>query len=175
MHEFVREVRADDGITLPSGYFILKGAWMCAGAFGLHHDSRFYPKPEEYDPFRFAKKQDDELTEADKEDLTEKASIYRKNQALITTSDIFLSFGYRKHAWFVLHRCRVFIIDLINVLMASSPGRWLAAHQLKLMLAYVTINYDIQHMAQRASNYVLGDAIIPSDTAIMIVRRRKHT
>ena len=59
--------------------------------------------------------------------------------------------------------------------MASSPGRWLAAHQLKLMLAYVTINYDIQHKAQRPSNYVLRDAIIPSDTATMIVRRRKHT
>ena len=59
--------------------------------------------------------------------------------------------------------------------MASSPGRWLAAHQLKLMLAYVTMNYDIQHIAQRPSNYVFGGAIIPSDTATMIVRRRKHT
>ena len=171
----VREVIADDGITLPSGHFIPKGAWMCADAVDLHHDSRFYPKPEIYDPFRFAKKQDDELTEADKETLAEKASIYRKNQALVTTSDIFLSFGYGKHAWYVLLDAEYFIIDLMNVLMASSPGRWLAAHQLKLMLAYITMNYDIQHMSQRPSNYVLGDAIIPSDTATMIVRRRKHT
>ena len=171
----VREVIADDGVTLPSGHFIPKGAWMCAGAPGLHHDGRFYPKPEQYDPFRFAKKQDDGLTEADKEVLTEKASIYRKNQALVTTSDIFLSFGYGKHSWYVLIRYGGFLTDVIHVLMASSPGRWLAAHQLKLMLAYVAMNYDIQHMALRPVNFVLGDAIIPSDTATMMVRRRKHT
>ena len=116
---------------------------MCADTIDLHHNSRFYPKPEIYNLFRFAKKQDNKLTEANKEALTEKASIYRKNQALVTTSDIFLSFGYGKYAWYVLFRCRVFVIDLINILMASSPVRWLVAYQLKLILAYITMNYDI--------------------------------
>ena len=73
------------------------------------------------------------------------------------------------------HRYRVFTVNSINVLMASSPGRWLAAHQLKLMLAYMSVNYEIQHMAQRPANWVLGDVLIPSDTATMMVRRRKHT
>ena len=58
--------------------------------------------------------------------------------------------------------------------MICSPGRWLVAHQLKLMLAYVTLNYDIQYLAQRPVNYVFGDSIIPPPTATMKVRRRKH-
>lgn len=59
--------------------------------------------------------------------------------------------------------------------MICSPGRWLAAHQLKLMLAYVVLNYDIQYMAQRPENFVFGDSLIPSQTASMKVRRRKQT
>ena len=58
--------------------------------------------------------------------------------------------------------------------MVDSPGRWLVAHQLKLMLAYVTLNYDIQYIAQRPVNQVFGDSLIPSHTATMTVRRRKR-
>lgn len=62
-----------------------------------------------------------------------------------------------------------------TVLTIGSPGRWLVAHQLKLMLAYVSLNYDIQYIAQRPMNQVFGDSIIPSRTATMMVRRRSHT
>ena len=61
------------------------------------------------------------------------------------------------------------------MLMASSPGRWIASNQLKLMLAYMSMNYEIQHKGQRPVNWVLGDAIVPPETATMMVRRRKHT
>ena len=97
-----REVVADDGVTLPSGHLIPKGVWMGAGAFAIHHDDRFYHKPEEYDPFRFVKKQSDGLTESEKEALVETASIYRKNEALVMLSDIFVSFGLGKHAWYMI-------------------------------------------------------------------------
>ena len=95
----LREVMPKDGVTLPSGHHVPKGAWMGAGTVDLHHDDRFYPKPEEYDPFRFARKHTDTLVGANKDSLTDKASIYRKNQSLATASDIFLAFGYGKHAW----------------------------------------------------------------------------
>lgn len=88
-----------DGVTLPSGHHIPKGEWMGVDTVDLHHDDRFYLKPEEYDPFRFAKKHEDALLGASKEILTGKASIYRKNQSLATTSDIYLGFGHGKHAW----------------------------------------------------------------------------
>ena len=98
----LREVVPKDGVTLPSGHHIPKGTWMGVGTVDLHHDDRFYPKPDEYDPFRFVKKQEDVLSEPYHETLTEKASIYRKTQSLATASDVFLAFGYGKHAWCVL-------------------------------------------------------------------------
>ena len=56
----------------------------------------------------------------------------------------------------------------------SSPGRWLVAHQLKLLLAYIVLNYDIQHVAERPTNIVFGDSIVPRPSAKMTVRRRKQ-
>ena len=56
----------------------------------------------------------------------------------------------------------------------GSPGRWLVAHQFKLMLAYVTLHYDIEHVPQRPVNFIFGDSIIPSRSAKMRVRRRKN-
>lgn len=95
----LREVMAKDGIQLPSGHHIPRGALMGADTVGLHHDDRFYPKADEYDPFRFARKQEITLEGSNEGTLTDKASIYRKNQGLTTASDIFLSFGYGKHSW----------------------------------------------------------------------------
>ena len=61
-----------------------------------------------------------------------------------------------------------------SMLTICSPGRWLVAHQMKLMLAYIVLNYDIQYMAQRPKNFVFGDTIIPPPYATMKVRRRKQ-
>ncbi len=76
-----------------------KGAWLATSTVDLHHDDRFYLQPEEYDPFRFARTADDSLEGAKNVNLTDKASIYRKNQGVSTVSDIYLGFGYGKHAW----------------------------------------------------------------------------
>lgn len=95
----LREVMPKDGVTLPSGHHVPKGVWMAAAAVGVHHDDRFYLKPEEYDPFRFAKKHENTPLRANEEVMSDKASIHRENQSLATASDIFLAFGYGKHAW----------------------------------------------------------------------------
>ena len=98
----VREILVDDGLTLPSGHLIPKGAWIGTGTVTIHNDSRFYHKPEEYDPFRFIKNQDDGLTETEKAALASTASIYRKGENLVMPSDIFLGFGMGRHAWYML-------------------------------------------------------------------------
>ena len=96
----LREVIPQDGVTLPSGHHLPQGAWLAMGAVGLHRDDRFYHNPNQYDPFRFAKDHEQTLTAADKDNLTDKASIYRNNQSLATASDIYLAFGYGKHSWY---------------------------------------------------------------------------
>ena len=95
----LREVMPKEGITLPSGHQAPKGAWLAAATVQVHHDDRFYPNPGEYDPFRFSEKHEHRLTGSEKEGLTDKASIYRKNQGLSTVNNIFLAFGYGRHAW----------------------------------------------------------------------------
>ncbi|KAK0516828.1 hypothetical protein JMJ35_001431 [Cladonia borealis] len=68
------------------------------------------------------------------------------------TSDKFLAFSYGRHA---------------------CPGRWLVAQMLKLLIAYITLHYDIQPLEKRPLNTVFGDTNIPSISATIRVRRRK--
>ena len=169
----LREVVPKDGVTLPSGHHIPQGSWLATDTVQVHNDDRFYLQPNEFDPFRFTKRHEDRIASSGKENLTDKASVYRKTQSLATASDIYLAFGYGKHAWYVLVP-RETALSVKKALTMGSPGRWLVAHQLKLMLAYVALNYDIQHIGKRPLNFVFGDSIIPSPTATMKVRRRKH-
>lgn len=53
-----------------------------------------------------------------------------------------------------------------------SPGRWFAVQNMKLMIAYITLNYDIQAIDKRPPSTVFGDANIPSMSACITVRRR---
>lgn len=47
--------QADDDIYLPhSGYTIPKGMGIAISQYALHHDERFFPDPEKFDPERFA-------------------------------------------------------------------------------------------------------------------------
>lgn len=67
-------------------------------------------------------------------------------------TDTFLGFSYGRHA---------------------CPGRWFAEQFLKLLIAYITIHYDIEPLAERPKSNVFGDANVPSLTTSLRVRRRK--
>lgn len=62
----------------------------------------------------------------------------------------------------------------LDLLTIASPGRWFAAHQLKLLLAYIALKYDMKPLAKRPLNRVFGDSLVPSQTATITVRRRKQ-
>ena len=96
----MREVVHKDGVTLPSGDRLPRGALLGVSMIGVHTDDRFYTKPNEYDPFRFARPRNVTRPASDLEPTTStKASETRSNVRLITPSDIFLGFGYGRHAW----------------------------------------------------------------------------
>lgn len=73
----LREVMPKDGLTLPDSKIFARGTWSGVPVQALQVDDRFYERPEEYDPFRFAKTVGD----------TERLEATR-------ISDIFLSFSY---------------------------------------------------------------------------------
>ncbi|KAE8415648.1 cytochrome P450 [Aspergillus pseudocaelatus] len=68
------------------------------------------------------------------------------------TSEKFLAFGHGRH---------------------SCPGRWFAAHAMKLIIGYILVNYDIEPLDKRPVNSVVGQTIIPQLDVTIRVRRRE--
>ena len=72
-----------------------------------------------------------------------------------------------------LHDTIICLPLFTHVLAFGSPGRWLATLMLKMISAYVFLNYDIEATAPPASMRVIGDAVLPPMSATIKVRRRK--
>ena len=58
-------------------------------------------------------------------------------------------------------------------LMHSSPGRFFAALQLKVLVAYIVSHYDFEPLEIRPLNMSIGAHIVPPQSATVRVRRRK--
>ena len=62
----------------------------------------------------------------------------------------------------------------INFALTSiSPGRFFAAVQLKLLIAYIVRHYHFEPLEHRPLNKTFGGHIVPSMTAKVKLRRRK--
>jgi hypothetical protein len=57
--------------------------------------------------------------------------------------------------------------------MCFSPGRWIAAAQIKLILAYMLAHYDVKLLGERPKSRRMGMAEVPSLGASIEIRRRK--
>ncbi|KAJ7442451.1 cytochrome P450 [Mycena latifolia] len=79
------------------------------------------------------------------------ASKPRTNEDLVTTSTHWLPFSHG------LHAC---------------PGRFFAANNVKMILAHLLINYDIQPYIARPANLSMGDILVVPRAAEMLIRRR---
>jgi hypothetical protein len=64
---------------------------------------------------------------------------------------------------------------LCQINIQTSPGRFFAATQLKLLLAQIILNYEIEHMEQRPENPWLNNTIGPPMWSTIRVRRRLNT
>lgn len=85
-----RKVRSDDGITLPNGVWLPKGAIVGVSMDGIHFDEAFYDRVTEFDAFRFSRHRE-QPTQADEKP--------RVNEDLVTTSMHWLPFSHGIHAW----------------------------------------------------------------------------
>ena len=96
----VREVVRKGGIDLPDGHHVPQGGWLAAPVVGIHHDERFYPDPEKYKPFRFAKAATETPSNGETDgSQTEKPAQNRRLQGLPVASDSYLPWGYGRHSW----------------------------------------------------------------------------
>ncbi|KIM94803.1 hypothetical protein OIDMADRAFT_135336 [Oidiodendron maius Zn] len=137
-------VTAPKGVTTPSGIHLHYGTYLAILGYPTLRDPNLYPEPETFKPFRFAK-----LYEAaDKEGLKlEKARL-----GWAATSKTYSTFGAGRHA---------------------CPGRFFASTSVKVFLAYMLMNYDIEKMPERPTTPSVGMALLPPLKATIRFKRRK--
>lgn len=94
-----KEVVRSEGLKLPDGTHIPRGGWIGIPVLGIHMDDRFYPNPQDYDPFRFVKLKQDREKSQRKEGSTEKRTNTMRDLDAGQPSSTYLGFGYGRHAW----------------------------------------------------------------------------
>jgi hypothetical protein len=55
--------------------------------------------------------------------------------------------------------------------MLLSPGRHFGVHLIKMIIAYIVLNYDIEPLEKRPENIIIGDHVIIPPTTTVRVRR----
>jgi cytochrome P450 len=135
--------RTKTDVTLSNGLVVKKDNCVGVSIDGIHFDEKYYPGAREYDAFRFSRLRE--------EATAEKPHL---NVDLVTTSAHFLPFSHGIHAWCV--NLKLLHYRRWSVLMFRSPGRFFAANSVKMILAHILINYEIQPFAKRPPNVSFG-------------------
>ncbi|PTB65524.1 cytochrome P450 [Trichoderma citrinoviride] len=149
-----RTVVAQDGLHNPDlGWTLPKGSFVTVNLEGTHHDPDLYADPHSYDPLRYSRLReawDAKSDEEKKRDAEEGAKI--RGLGMVTTSAQHLAFGHGRHA---------------------CPGRFFVAHELKLIMAHILLNYDIKLVGKLPEKQFLGGTCLPPLKAEIQVRRKK--
>jgi cytochrome P450 len=142
-----RVVTEKDGLTTPSGVHIPMGNFIAVPSLAVLTDAKKYPSPETFLPFRFVDLRRDINSGERLPDHVE-----RSRMTFAATSNDYLAFGNGRQA---------------------CPGRFFAAAELKLMLAYILLHYDFEMLSKRPCDSWVGILRIPSRSAKIRVKRRK--
>lgn len=164
------QVVAENGLVAPDGTKCPKGSLVAAPSWAIHNDESLYPDPLVFRPERhltppFTDVPSDPPSEktpsvsipaAETTTTKTKAYLDRANLAFTSTSATYLAFGHGRHA---------------------CPGRFFAAQELKLLLAYILRKYDVEledkgEDGGRVRNVWMGPNHVPPLRARVRVRRK---
>jgi len=159
----MKKVVAPEGIRIPSGHHLPYGAKVGVTSYGIHHDESAYENALHYEAFRFSAS----IEKSRREGKGSKT----KPLNLITTSNDWMAFSHGRHSWYV----SLNIVNVLQLIAGHSPGRFFAANQLKLLLASILLNYDIEPIAERPPNPWLNNSIGPPIWSKIRIRRRLET
>ena len=144
-----RQVVHPDGVTTPQGIHLPCGTAVASPGHPVHQDPDIYgPDAREFKPFRFAEQRSSNEGDDTKEYLK------KAKMSFPTTSSSYLAFGHGRLA---------------------CPGRFFASNELKLMVAWIALNYEIEHLDTRPPDQWFGLIRTPDMKAKIRVRRRKGT
>ena len=154
----LREAMKD--VVLVDGTVIPKGTMVCVPTFSIQHDAAKYPDPDMFDPFRFSR-------------MREKGGNETKYQ-LSTTSPDWIGFGHGRQSWSASWWCDPVLELMVICVCSSSPGRFFAANELRAMLAYIVMNYDLkmEDGASRPKNFFFAVSMVPPQSRRILVRKR---
>ena len=143
-------------LTFSDGTYVPEGTIIVTPALATHTDSDNYQDPHKFDPFRYYSEKEIENSAV-------------KHQ-FVTTSGDYVAFGLGKHAWWGA----LYIPSQRFADCAFSPGRFFAVNELKALMAYLLINYDIKADWEgvRPKNIYVGSTVSPDPTAKISFRRR---
>ncbi|KAL2873445.1 hypothetical protein SGCOL_011391 [Colletotrichum sp. CLE4] len=149
-----RKVIAKEGITNEQeGWHLPRGTFLTVNLEGLHHDDELNANAREYDAFRTSRQREEyEAKPQSERNLDE--GLRLKNLGMVTTSDAHLPFGHGRHA---------------------CPGRFFVAHELKMVVANLFLNYDVKPLAERPKHQWVGVTVVPPVDAKIELKRRKGT
>lgn len=154
----MRKVLPEEGVeNKAEGWRAPKGAYIGLDVHSVQHDPEIYPDPDTYDAFRFSRPREDDTQNAGNRTATEKngaETLKQKNVGLITTSDTFLPFSHGRHA---------------------CPGRFFVALELKMLLAKLVMDYEVEPLPTRPPSKWFGSNLLPPMKATIKVRRREGT
>ena len=154
----IRRVIAPDGLVAPNGTTCPYNSWIGVASNGIHNDPSIYPDTETYNAFRFSDMREaeakaeavDEGVMASKESERDKL-IKKANLSFVSVGSQYHPFGLGRHA---------------------CPGRFFAANELKLLLAYMIQNYDFEFLETRPPSNWMGPVLLPPMKATIKIRKR---
>lgn len=144
-----RKVVCSDGFTAPNGTFCPSGSTVSVPTNGVHNDPEYYPDAATYQPFRFSSQREDGKTGG--ELLNTEDYIRKANLSFVSTSPEYHPFGHGRRA---------------------CPGRFFAANELKLLLSYIVLNYELQMLPSRPVSRWVGTSLVPPMKETIRIRRR---
>lgn len=148
----LRKVVAPQGVVNQAeGYTIPKDTHVSVDVWNIHHDPEYYPEPSKYDALRFSQPRE-EYEALATEAKSSATTLKMKNLSVVTTGDKFLGFAHGRHA---------------------CPGRFFVAIELKLILAHLLLEYDVEPLKVRPQNKWLGGMVLPPMKATMKIKRRE--
>lgn len=142
------QVTSTDGINIAGHDVKLPyGSRISISAWGVHHDEDIYASPYTFDAFRFSRPR-----EAVQNDCTKPSDTESENAHLmVSANEYYLPFGLGRH---------------------SCPGRFFAAVEMKLFLAYLASHYDLRLAGARPEFVSIGHFPIPPMKGKLMIRRR---
>jgi cytochrome P450 len=141
----VKPFTFSNGVTIPMGVL------LATPLLPVHLDETVYENADNFDGFRFSKK---------REFTGESAKHHSVN-----TSTEFLTFGHGEHAWYLIPETQLMV----------SPGRFFVINELKLMLAFILLRFDVKTKnGVRPKDWEFQGTILPDVNAEILFKHRSR-